>query len=743
MVEYWIVISNVKGSNPFIRLKNKLYFNKYIINLTLKKFTMFWNKFNFINRWFHTPFKIRYLKQYFDLHFIEPWKGPSSFKRFTRPIRRLFFKYEMNVTPYLEIFAMSLFLFILFYIVFNIIHYLLFIFIMDPLSDEFVYNYSGLDSNIGWFFFFDHNIDLNNYDDQVYNLKTLIYNIQFLNFDVVITLIRSFFLFLIISFLYFMMNNRIKYMHILYYVILINIIIILFDCLNINNFFYYNFFNYFFDILKDYVTWNVKYSVVNITWDSFLTFPNYDNNDYIDFNDSIEVIQKYYIPNTSVKDLPKLHFILKEIYKLTILNDFFFTLSTFFKVNMISFLLILLSVLIIFLCYIYLYNNDNFYMKSLPEWSVYLSLLLFALIGAFSVNDILGFFIFFELTLIPIYLLVIRFGSKERKIRAAYLIVLYTFFGSVFLFISIMIIYSQIGSTNYDDLLSINFSINTQLILWFLFFMAFSVKIPTFPFHIWLPEAHVEAPTIGSVILAALLLKLGLYGIIKFNILLLNDVTDIVRNIVYFLTLLSIFVSGFVSIRQTDIKKIIAYSSIGHMNLVFLGLYTFSQETLEGCIFQMFNHGLISGGLFFCVGFLYDRYYTRLFSFYGGLVIICPLTAFFFFLFILSNISFPLTNSFIAEFLIYAGMFSKSDIIVYLSGLNMVLVAIYSMKLYSQIFFGNFNTRLLKVEDLSYKEFLILFSLMSGILFTGICSDVFMQLLHFDTLYILEKIRIS
>ena len=710
----------------------------------------FISQFNFKNigkRYIHNKFELRYIKQYFELHFVEPWSSDSDseFRRFTRPIRRFFFKYEMNVTPYLEVFAVSVFYFVFFYILSNFAHYLLFSFVSDPFSDEFVYNYSGLNPNMGWFFYFEDAVNFKNtlYDNQLYNLRSLLYHIQFLNFDIILTLTRSFFLFLIVSFLYFMVNNRIKYMHVFYYIILINITIILFDCLNINNFFYHYFGNHFLDVLKKYVTWYVKYSTVDINWESSLSFPDLDDNNFIGINDEVEVIQKYYVPNTPIKDLPKLHFLLKEIYKLTIVNDFFFTISTFFKVNMISFLFILLSVVIIFLCYIYLYNSNNFYMRSIPEWSVYLSLLLFALIGAFSVNDVLGFFIFFELTLIPIYLLVIRFGSKERKIRAAYLIVLYTFFGSVFLFMSIMIIYSQIGSTNYDDISSVTFSLNTQLILWFLFFMAFSVKIPTFPFHIWLPEAHVEAPTIGSVILAALLLKLGLYGIIKFNILLLNDVTDIVRNVVYFLSLLSIFVSGFVSIRQTDIKKIIAYSSIGHMNLVFLGLYTFSQETLEGCIFQMFNHGLISGGLFFCVGFLYDRYYTRLFSFYGGLVIICPLTAFFFFLFILSNISFPLTNSFIAEFLIYAGMFSKSDIIVYLSGLNMVLVAIYSMKLYSQIFFGNFNTRLLKVEDLNYKEFLILFSLMVCILFTGICSDIFMQTLHFDVLYILEKIRIS
>lgn len=544
--------------------------------------------------------------------------------------------------------------------------------------------------------------------------------------------------------------------HYLFVLCIMQLFILLFDILNINKYFYYYFFYYSFILFS-----NIYYffmgsifldnDLVNLRFFSELKYLNLVND--FEFLKIYGIYFKLFFYFFYYGALLPGKFIAHDLlylffdYNITLWNqnttEWFSGLS-FIYGDSISYTLILLTVLIMILCLIYLYQRKKNLMKDFVEWMVYLSFLQLGLIGAFTAHDIFSFFIFFELTLIPIYLLMLRFGSKERKIRAAFLIVLYTFFGSVFLFFNILLIYGKLGTTNYEDLFYISnfFSLEMQVFLWCFFFIAFTVKIPTFPFHIWLPEAHVEAPTLGSVILAALMLKLGLYGIIKFNLLVLSNITDYVRYYVYFFSLISIFLSGFVSIRQTDIKKIIAYSSIGHMNLILLGLYTLTLETFEGCIFQLFNHGLISAGLFFCIGFLYDRYYTRSFSFYGGLVIICPLTAFFFFLFILSNISFPLTNSFIAEFLIYAGMYNKSDIIVYISSLNMILVAIYSMKLYSHIFFGNFNNRLLKTKDLTYREFFILFFLIFNILLTGIFSDIFMQLLHFDLIFYLEKMKL-
>lgn len=602
----------------------------------------------------------------------------------------------------------------------------------------------------------------------------------------VIFLRAFFFVILILSLIFYNFNLH-KFHHV-FILIFISLIILLFDILNINKYFYYFFMFYFFFFLNE--IFDYIYTIIDMFNATVLIqlfrpisnihlLNNFDINFFFESNylffwkycystfyngiflgvlpllllflNVIIKIWKHFFAFNYTNDLSFLYNIwfpsnsskTDPLILNTETHSFLWDIS-FIQVDSISYTLILLTVIIIILCAIYLYQRKKYLMKDFVEWMVYLSFLQLGLIGAFSAHDIFSFFIFFELTLIPIYLLMIRFGSKERKIRAAYLIVLYTFFGSIFLFFNILIIFSKIGSTDYSDLFYISnfFSLNMQLYLWLFFFIAFIVKIPTFPFHIWLPEAHVEAPTLGSVILAALMLKLGLYGIIKFNLLMLANITDFVRYYVYFFSLISIFLSGFISIRQTDIKKIIAYSSIGHMNLILLGLYTLSLETFEGCIFQMFNHGLISAGLFFCIGFLYDRYYTRSFSFYGGLVIICPLTAFFFFLFILSNISFPLTNSFIAEFLIYAGMYNKSDIIVYISSLNMILVAIYSMKLYSHIFFGNFNNRLLKTKDLSYREFIILFFLIFNIILTGIFSDIFMQLLHFDILFYLEKIKL-
>lgn len=550
-------------------------------------------------------------------------------------------------------------------------------------------------------------------------------------------------------------NFNLQKFHFIFIFCIMNLLVLLFDILNINKYLYYYICYYGFWFYTQFLEYFIKsvFSEINILNLSFYAPGKFLNLSHdIDFIENFTVYFKlyFYFFYYNFLNLGKyiifnfIHNISYNIEKLWFMKNYFNYNLNFIYVDSISYTLILLTVLIILLCTIYLYQRKKYFMKDFIEWMVYLSFLQLGLIGAFSAHDIFSFFIFFELTLIPIYLLMLRFGSKERKIRAAYLIVLYTFFGSVFLFLNILLIFSKLGSTNYIDLLYLSnfFSLNIQFILWCFFFISFIVKIPTFPFHIWLPEAHVEAPTLGSVILAALMLKLGLYGIIKFNLLLLANITDYVRYYVYFFSLISIFLSGFVSIRQTDIKKIIAYSSIGHMNLILLGLYTLTLETFEGCIFQLFNHGLISAGLFFCIGFLYDRYYTRSFSFYGGLVIICPLTAFFFFLFILSNISFPLTNSFIAEFLIYAGMYNKSDLIVFISSLNMILVAIYSMKLYSHIFFGNFNTRLLKTKDLTYREFFILFFLIFNILLTGIFSDIFMQLLHFDIIFYIEKMKL-
>jgi len=338
----------------------------------------------------------------------------------------------------------------------------------------------------------------------------------------------------------------------------------------------------------------------------------------------------------------------------------------------------------------------------------------------------------------------LQWGSRERKVRASFLIFLYTLLGSIFLFFNIFYLKSKTGSVDYIYLLSIFFSKRDQLFLWITFFFAFAIKIPMFPFHIWLPEAHVEAPTIGSVILAALVLKLGLYGILRFCLPLFPYATFYYRPFINMFALLGILYTCLIALRQIDIKKIIAYSSINHMNVVLLGLVALQVESIEGAIFQMLSHGIISGALFFSVGILYERYGVRSLKFFGGLVFLYPLFSLFFFIFIIANISFPLTSSFVGEFLIFSGLIYEDLSIVFISLLSIIFGLFYNMWMYNRIFFGNLKNSFINIYiNLSRKE-IYLFSLLIFYLFLlGIGSFIILDDLHNSVLILLKIIRLG
>jgi len=240
-------------------------------------------------------------------------------------------------------------------------------------------------------------------------------------------------------------------------------------------------------------------------------------------------------------------------------------------------------------------------------------------------------------------------------------------------------IYSIVGSSQYDIILNYEFTFWQEYVLWCCFFIAFAAKIPMFPFHLWLPEAHVEAPTIGSVILASLLLKLGGYGFLRFSLTMLPNASCYFLDLVVALSIISIIYASLTTIRQTDLKRIIAYSSIAHMNLLVLGLFSFNQQGIEGAIYLMVAHGIVSSGLFFCVGILYDRYHTRQIRYYSGLVQVMPLFAVCFFLFTLANMSFPGTSNFIGELLILIGIFQYNTVVVVFAATGIVLSAVYSI----------------------------------------------------------------
>ena len=263
--------------------------------------------------------------------------------------------------------------------------------------------------------------------------------------------------------------------------------------------------------------------------------------------------------------------------------------------------------------------------------------------------------------------------------RASYRISLYTLFGSIFRFFNILYLLSKTGTTDYNILLQLSLTEQDQRFLWITFFRAFAAKVPLFPLHIWLPEAHVEAPTLGSVLLAVLLLKLGTYGLIRFALPLFPEGTAYFAPLVSTFAILGVLYTCLTARRQVDLKKIIAYSSVGHRNLVLLGIRSETSEGLQGAIFQRLSHGVVSGALFFAVGALYERYSVRSLKYFGGLASLYPLLALLRLLFSLANISFPRTSSFVGEFFLFIGLFRQSAVAAAFASISRVLGAVYTL----------------------------------------------------------------
>jgi len=365
---------------------------------------------------------------------------------------------------------------------------------------------------------------------------------------------------------------------------------------------------------------------------------------------------------------------------------------------------------------------------------IFLFLIHITLLFIFSVLDAFLFYIFFEALLIPMYLLIGIWGSRERKIRAAYLLFFYTVCGSLLFLISIIYIYSITGTFDYEYLLTYKFTENEQLLLWIGFFISFASKIPMFPFHIWLPEAHVEAPTVGSVLLAGVLLKLGVYGFLRYSLVLFPVASIYFTPLIYTLCVIGIIYASLNAIRQTDLKRIIAYSSIGHMNLIVLGLFCFNSIGLEGAILQSISHGFVSGALFLMVGIIYDRYHTRLLFYYGGLVHTMPVYASLFLVFTMANIALPGTSSFVGEFTLLLGIFKNSIFTCIISATSVVLSGAYSLWLYNRIIFGNLKiSYTVKYKDLVKREFIVLLPLFVLVLFIGIYPNYLFKFITLST----------
>ncbi len=382
----------------------------------------------------------------------------------------------------------------------------------------------------------------------------------------------------------------------------------------------------------------------------------------------------------------------------------------------ISILFIVLSTLITPLCIVSVNKTINIKLK---EFLVAILIMESLMIGVFCSLDLVIFYLFFEGGLIPMFLIIGIWGGS-RRVYSAFKFFLFTLLGSVLMLIAIISIYWITGTTDVVELYKLGIDTKYQNLLWLAFFSSFAVKTPMWPFHTWLPDAHVEAPTAGSVLLAAILLKMAGYGFIRFSIGLFPFASENFVPLIYVLSLIAIIYTSFVALMQEDMKKLIAYSSVAHMGYVTLGIFTITQQGLEGSIVQMISHGLVSAALFLCVGVIYERMHSRLIKTYGGIVSIMPKYAVFFMIFTLAAVGLPGTSGFIGEFLILMGTFKKSFLVATIASLGVILGAAYMLWLYRRVVFGELvNKDLLKMLDLNKSEIFILSSLAIPTIFFG------------------------
>ena len=353
------------------------------------------------------------------------------------------------------------------------------------------------------------------------------------------------------------------------------------------------------------------------------------------------------------------------------------------------------------------------------EYMVAFLVLETLMIGVFVSLDLVLFYLFFEGGLIPMFLIIGIWGGA-RRVYASFKFFLYTLLGSVLMLIAVMAMYVTAGTTDIPTLMAYDFPVEMQTWLWLAFFASFAVKMPMWPVHTWLPDAHVEAPTAGSVILAGILLKMGGYGFIRFSLPMFPDASAYFADFVMVLSVIAIIYTSLVALMQEDIKKLIAYSSVAHMGFVTMGLFALNRQGVDGAVMQMISHGFVSGALFLCVGVVYDRMHTREIKAYGGLVNRMPIYAAVFMVFTMANVGLPGTSGFVGEFLSLVGAFEANTTIAILATTGVVLSAAYSLWLYRRVVFGELEKPELKdIEDLNGREAFILAPLVAATIFFG------------------------
>jgi NADH-quinone oxidoreductase subunit M len=356
----------------------------------------------------------------------------------------------------------------------------------------------------------------------------------------------------------------------------------------------------------------------------------------------------------------------------------------------------------------------------LKEYLIAFLVLETLMIGVFCSLDLVLFYLFFEGGLIPMFLIIGIWGGK-RRIYASFKFFLYTLTGSLLMLLAIMAMYGVAGTTDITVLLKTHFSASMQTWLWLAFFASFAVKMPMWPVHTWLPDAHVEAPTAGSVILAAIMLKMGGYGFLRFSLPMFPDASVSFAPLVFSLSIIAIIYTSLVALVQEDMKKLIAYSSVAHMGFVTMGLFSFTEQGIQGAVFQMVSHGIVSGALFLCVGVVYDRMHTRDIAAYGGLVNRMPRYAVAFLIFTMANVGLPGTSGFVGEFLTLLGTFQVNSWVALFATTGVILSAAYALFLYRRVVFGVLDKDSLKnILDLSPRELVLLVPLVALTIFYGL-----------------------
>jgi NADH-quinone oxidoreductase subunit M len=403
-----------------------------------------------------------------------------------------------------------------------------------------------------------------------------------------------------------------------------------------------------------------------------------------------------------------------------------YNISYHMGVDGLSVLFVLLSAFLIPICILSSWHSVQ---KRVREYMIMFLMMETFMIGMFCALDFLCFYIFFEAVLIPMYLIIGIWGG-ENRIYASFKFFLYTLIGSVLMLLAIIAMYFNAGTTDIVVLLNTNLPESFQIWLWLAFFASFAVKVPMWPVHTWLPDAHVQAPTAGSVILAGVLLKMGGYGFLRFSIPMLPIATDYFTPFIFTLSVIAVIYTSLVAFVQTDMKKLIAYSSIAHMGFVTIGLFTLTMQGMQGAIYQMLSHGIVSSALFLLVGVVYDRLHTKEIARYGGLVNIMPRYAFVFMIMMLASVGLPITSGFVGEFLVLVGAYQVSQITAILATSGVVLGAAYMLYLYRRVIFGKLVHKDLKTMlDLKKIEIAMFVPLVFLVFLMGIYPNLFLDIM--------------